>query len=119
MLPGIAIGRTMLARSRELTLGVVASDVVLDGNGPRFTPDGKWLVYVADDDAKFDPIRRVKLDGSAPPVAFESGTVGNGDLDVILAPDGTWRIAWAAQGRTGDKERTFDRLFVGELPKLP
>ena len=50
---------------------------------------------------------------------LELGTVGHGDLDVAKLADGKLWIAYAAQGKKTDAARTFDKLYVSELPALP
>lgn len=92
----------------------LAEGVVPDARGPSFTPDGQHLVYVADDDAAYDPVHKVAVTGGSPtPVAL--GTVGHGDLDVVVRNGVPW-IAYVAQGREGDATRDFKRLYVAPLP---
>ena len=89
--------------------------VVPNSRGPAFTPDGKHIVAVLDDSDAYDPIVKVSVAGGTHSV-LKLGTVGNGDLDVALAPNGTTRLAWVAQGQTGDTVRDFKRLYVTPLP---
>ena len=97
----------------------LANDVVLDVHGPSFTPDGKHLVVVLDDDKRYDPIVAIPLANPAAPKVLELGTVGHGDLDVAKTPDGKVWLAYAAQGTTAGAVRTFDKLYVVEMPPLP
>lgn len=96
----------------------VAEKVVLNDAGPSWTPDGKGLVVVLDDDDRFDPIVEIPVADPSKATVVDFGTVGNGDLDVALV-DGKAQVAFVAQGRVTDKERAYYRLFVGELPPLP
>jgi Tol biopolymer transport system component len=94
----------------------VAQDVVLNATGPTWTPDGKALIAVLDDDARYDPIAKIPVGGGAATI-LDFGTVGHGDLDVAKAADGKVWIAYVAQGKKTDSERTFDRLYVVEMPQ--
>jgi len=100
-----------------LTLGstsppqLMAKDVVPNGAGPVWSPDGKYLLFVCNDDDRFDPICTVRIDQAGFARALALDTVGHGDLDVTSVENGAWRIAYVAQGRTSDKTRSFKRLF--------
>lgn len=94
----------------------LARDVVPNAHGPSWTPDGQRIVLVRNDDAAFDPIAIVPVDGSTAPRTLQAGTVSHGDLDVGRGPDGRTWIAYVAQGRVVDSERSFHRLFVTPLP---
>ncbi len=97
----------------------VAKGVVADGNGPAWSPDGSRLVYVSDDDAAFDPVFAVAPTGG-PPARVPIDTVGNQDLDVTRGTEGAGvRIAVSAQGRLGDPQRDYRRVFIAELSALP
>ncbi len=87
-----------------------------DARGPAWTPDGRHIVYVADEDRLLDPVRTVAVH-SGQVRALELGTVGNGDLDVARFGEGL-RLAVVAQGRRHDEVRDFRRLFLAELPAL-
>ncbi len=89
-----------------------------DARGPSWTPDGRHVVFVADDDDAFDPVRAVRVGASEQVATLDLGTVGHGDLDVALR-DGTPHVAVVAQGRRDDAVRDFKRLFVAPLPALP
>jgi len=98
---------------------LILRDVVPNTAGPVFTPDGKYLVAVLNDDSLLDPIVAVERGRPANTHVLELGTVGNQDLDIAQGSDGTVRIAWTAQGRITDSQRTFRRLFTSALPPLP
>jgi Tol biopolymer transport system component len=93
----------------------VAKDVVVNSAGPTWTPDGRHLIAVLDDDDRFDPIVAVPIANPAAAKVVDLGTIGHGDLDVARAADGRVWVAYVAQGKSGDTERKFDRLFVAEL----
>ena len=85
-----------------------------DARGPAWTPDGRHIVYVADDDSRLDPVEAVNV-GSGAVTDLNLGTVGNGDLDVARRDGGAW-VAVVAQGREQDEVRDFKRLFLAALP---
>ena len=90
----------------------ISKGVVMNHDGPTWTPDGE-LVYVKDDDDAFDPVYRTTVHGT--PKRVETDTVGNGDLDVVVGTDGVLYLAVAAQGREDDEERSFKRIYVMPL----
>ncbi|MEZ4241190.1 MAG: hypothetical protein R3F59_34530 [Myxococcota bacterium] len=89
-----------------------------DAHGPSWTPDGKHIVYVSQDDQKFNPVRAVKVDDPARTATIDLGTVGNGDLSVVQRNGAIW-AAVVASGRVDETRRDFKRLYVAELPALP
>lgn len=93
----------------------VARDVVVDHRGPSWTPDGRSLVFVCNDDDRYDPVCMVEAKAGARVQTVKLGTVGHGDLDLSTGPDGALWLAYTAQGRTVDDERSFKRLFVAKL----
>jgi Tol biopolymer transport system component len=97
----------------------VATGVLPNDGGPRFTPDGRHLVFVRRDDAKFNPIVIAPLSDPTATIELHTGTVGNGDLDLVRRADGSTWLAVAAQGGTGDMERDFRRIWIAKLPGLP
>jgi Tol biopolymer transport system component len=97
---------------------MIVRGVYPDARGPSWTADGRHLVYVAQDDQKFNPIRAVRVDDPTRTATIDLGTVGNGDLDVVARNGGLW-VAVVAQGRAQDPKRDFKRLYVAELPPLP
>ncbi len=99
------------AEAKLLVKGVVSS-----ASGPAWTPDGKHLVVVIDDDEAFDPIAAVNVETGATK-RLPLGTVGHGDLDVTERNGAIW-LAYVAQGKTYDAERDFKRLFTAELTDL-
>lgn len=92
---------------------VLLRGVLPGATGPSWTPDGRTLVVVRDDDAALDPIVAVPVDGG-PVRPLDLGTVGHGDLDLV-ARDGRLWIAWVAQGQVNDEVRDFKRLYVAPL----
>lgn len=94
---------------------LVTTSVVLNARGPSWTPDGR-LVYVSDDDNRLDPVMIATLGENVALKTLATGTLGNGDLDVVRGTDGKTWLAIAAQGREGDLTRTFRRVYVMELP---
>ncbi len=94
-------------------------DVLPNSAGPTWTPDGKYVVAVLDDDDLFDPIVAVNHAFPANTHVLDQGTVGNTDLDIATGSDGVTRMVWSAQGLMTDSRRTFRRLYLSELPPLP
>ena len=90
--------------------------VVMNQSGPSWTPDGSSLVYVADDDAHYDPIYITPVTAPEAAKRVSTGTVGNGDLDVVRGTDGRTWLALSAQGSDQDAVRDFKRIYVMELP---
>lgn len=97
----------------------VATGVLPNDGGPRFTPDGRHLVYVRQDDATFNPIVAAPLADPTAAIELRTGTVGNADLDLVQRADGSTWLAVAAQGGAGDTERDFRRIWISKLPALP
>ena len=95
-----------------------ARGVYPDARGPSWTTDGKHIVYVAEDDAEYDPIRVVRVEDPTKTATLDLTTVGNGDLDLAARDGQTW-IAVVAQGLRNDAVRDFKRLYVAPLPALP
>jgi Tol biopolymer transport system component len=102
----------LMVLEADHSVRVMARGVVLNHRGPSWTPSGKALVYVLDDDDRFDPVMLAPLDKLAKPRALYTDTVGNEDLDVALGTDGRTWLAVAAQGRTGDSVRDFRNIYV-------
>lgn len=98
---------------------LVATDVVMNAAGPVWTPDGRHLLYVKHDDARFNPVYAAPLRQPSQAVPLNTGTVGNADLAVAKRSDGKLWLAVAAQGRSGDKVRDFRRIYTMPLPTLP
>jgi len=94
---------------------LVTTGVVLSARGPSWTPDGR-LVYVSDDDNRYDPVMIATLGDNIGLKTLATGTLGNGDLDVARGTDGKLWLALAAQGREGDLTRTFKRIYIMEMP---
>lgn len=89
-----------------------------DLRGPAWTPDGQHIVFVARDDARFDPVCAVRVNDPSRHTCLPIGTVGNGDLDLAVR-NGVPTLAVVAQGLVTDVQRDFKRLFVVNLPPLP
>jgi len=98
---------------------LIAQRVVLDGSGPAWTPDGRHLVFVLDDESRYDPVVAAPVADPTRARAVDTWTVGNGDLDVARGTDGRVYLAVTAQGLTGDARRDFKRVYVMELANLP
>jgi Tol biopolymer transport system component len=96
---------------------VLVQGVVPNSKGPTWTPDGKGIVYVKDDDQNFDPLYWISGDGGSPR-PIETGTVGNTDTDIVKGTDGKIWLALAAQGRDQDPTRDFRRIYVMPLSGL-
>lgn len=102
----------LLVLSKGGRVTVHARGVVPNQRGPSWTADGKALVTVLDDDARFDPLIRVPLFQPDAAAVVASDTVGNRDTDIARGPDGRTWLAFTAQGRTGDATRDFRKLYV-------
>lgn len=97
---------------------LLAKDVELNTRGPTWAPDGRHVLYVANDDTRFDPLSAVT---TTPPFRVQTinvGTVSHGDLDVTSGSGGGLRIAFVAQGKTNDPARDYKRLFLAEVTRL-
>jgi Tol biopolymer transport system component len=97
---------------------LVVRGVYPDVRGPSWTDDGKHLVYVAEDDEAYDPVRAVRVDDPSRVATLDLDTVGNGDLDVTTRDGATW-VAVVSQGRRADTRRDFKRLYVAPVSNLP
>lgn len=98
---------------------LVAMDVIMNDEGPTWTPDGRHLVYVKHDDSRFNPVYAAPVRQPSQAVPIQTGTVGNADLDVVKRSDGNYWLVVSAVGRTKDKVRDFKRLYSMPLPALP
>ncbi|MEM6927632.1 MAG: hypothetical protein AAF602_11935, partial [Myxococcota bacterium] len=95
---------------------VLVEGVYPDAQGPAWTPDGRHIVFVADDDDAYDPVKAVDVARrTVTPLA--TGTVGNTDLDVTQRDGKLW-ISVVAQGRANDEVRNFKRLFIWRTTPL-
>jgi len=90
------------------------SGVVMNENGPVWMPDSTELLFVADQDDQYDPVYRTDLSGSSSRI--NTGTVGNGDMDVAALGDGNVYLAITAQGTTNGNNRDFKQLYVVPIP---
>jgi Tol biopolymer transport system component len=100
------------SEAKRLVKGVVVNE-----RGPAWTPDGKHVLVVVDDNDAFDPIVAVDVQ-TASVRRLSLDTVGHGDLDVT-ARDGVFWLAYVAQGRSTDAVRDFKRLFASPIEGLP
>ena len=89
--------------------------VVMNHDGPQWSPDGQSIVYVKDDDDAYDPVYTVVVGNPASATPIATGTVGNGDLDVVVGTDGRTYLAVAAQGREDEATKDFKRVYVMPL----
>jgi Tol biopolymer transport system component len=97
----------------------VAQRVVLDDGGPAWTPDSRHLIYVLNDESRYDPVYAAPVADPTRARPVDTQTVGNGDLDVGKGTDGRIYLAVAAQGLVGDARRDFKRVYAMELGNLP
>lgn len=102
----------------QSTPTLVARDVVPSSSGPTWSPDSQHLVFVCNDDKRFDPLCVVSPSSPLGVRTLDVGTVGHTDLALAQTPFGMLRLAVVAQGIRGDSERTFKRLFVVDLAQL-
>lgn len=94
---------------------LLSKGVVINVHGPQWMPDGQSIVFVADDDNRFDPVLQVPVAGG-PAKPVPTRTVGNGDHDLVKAADGTVWLAVAAQGELKGTDRDFKRVFIMQMP---
>jgi Tol biopolymer transport system component len=98
---------------------LVDTDVVLGPRGPSWSPDGRDLIYVKQDEGRFNPVYAAPISNPMGAKVVATGTVGNLDLAVTGRSDGSVWLAVAAQGKTGDAVRDFRRIYVMKLSGLP
>ena len=91
----------------------VARGVVMNHDGAQWMPDGSGILYVKDDDDRFDPVYIATL-ATGENTQVPTGTVGNGDHDLVSI-DGKLKLAIAAQGLENDEVRDFKRVYVYDL----
>jgi Tol biopolymer transport system component len=89
-----------------------------DVRGPSWTDDGRHIIYVAQDDVAYDPVRAVRVDDPSRVATLEFDTVGNGDIDIVDRDGTTW-VAVVSQGLRTDAVRDWKRLYVAPVPTLP
>lgn len=95
---------------------LVASDVVMNARGPTWSPDGAALLFVQQDPNHLNPVRSAPWADPTRAVTLATGTVGNGDLDVVRRADGTVWLAIAAQGLgSALGVRDFMRIYLLRL----
>lgn len=95
----------------------VATDVVMNARGPVWTPDGTSVLYVQHDPDRYDPLRAAPWADPTRVRTIATGTVGNGDFDVVRRADGTAWLAIAAQGlgtaaALDGARHDFKRIYV-------
>lgn len=94
----------------------LAPKVVLPSKGgASWTPDGKGIVAVLDDPDGGDPICIFPVDGGAPR-CLSTGTRNNRDPQLSVQ-SGTWRLLFTAQAFAGDKDSTWQELFLYDIPR--
>ncbi len=89
--------------------------VVMNPDGPQWIPGSDELVFVLDDDDRFDPVYRVPATDGAAMRELPTRTVGNGDHDLVVGTDGRTYLALAAQGELGSERRDYKRIYVMAL----
>jgi Tol biopolymer transport system component len=94
----------------------IAQGVVMSAGGASWTPDSKSLVYVVDDDTRFDPVYITDVADPTRVRRVATETVGNSDIDVARGSDGKTWMAVTAQGVAGDTERGYKRVYAMALP---
>jgi Tol biopolymer transport system component len=94
---------------------LVETGVVMNPRGPSWSPDGKQLIYVKQDDSRFNPLYMAAVASPSTKVRVDTQTVGNQDLAVIRRSDGSVWLAVSALGTIRDKVRDFRRIFVQRL----
>lgn len=97
---------------------LILRDVVMNEEGPVWSPDGQHLLAVLDDDARYDPLVSVRWTNPREVSTIATGTVGHGDFDLRALPSGGLRLVWAAQGPAGATDLDFRRLYSMDLPRL-
>jgi Tol biopolymer transport system component len=95
---------------------LLAADVIPNSTGPAWTPDGRSILYTARDDLAYNPISIVPVDLPDARQSLPFDTIGHGDLAVASLPNGSLRVAYVAQGRATDRNLSYKRLYVAELP---
>ena len=105
----------VVATTAGATPSLLVEGVVMNHRGPAWLPDSSGIVTVVDDDAAYDPVWTVPLTSPASRRQVATGTVGNGDLDVVQGTDGNTWLAVAAQGRVEDEVRDYKRVYVMQL----
>jgi len=83
-------------------------------HGPAWTPDGRSLVVALEQPRRLDPLVVVDV-GSGVVRTLETGTVNNQEPEVGLR-QGRPYLVFSAQGREGDSERMWRRIYGGFLP---
>jgi len=115
-------GRTDLWRLDLSKKGAVpeklAADPAKGESSPAFTPDGKWVFFIADKDGKA-AIWRVAIGGGTPELVADQDVGGfriapTGDKLLVWAdrPVGATSLADAKPAATGGSARTYDGYFV-------
>ncbi len=98
---------------------LITTDVVMSHRGPIWSSDSKHVIYVKNDSDHFSPVWAAPVADPTRAAELKTGTVGNGDLALTRRADGSMWLAVAAQGRAGDPQRDFKRIYVLPLPTLP
>ena len=99
-----------------LQIRSIVTDVIPNTTGPTWSPNGAFIVYTKNDDATFDPIEAIETQRPFTRHTLPVQTVGHGDVAVGRTASGQWRLAYIAQGTSGDSERSFKKLYVATVP---
>ena len=95
----------------------IAAEALLPSKGcASWTPDGKGVVAVKDSPDEGDPVCIFPVDGGTPNCLTSAGTRNNRDPQLVEV-DGQWRVVFTAQVSGGDKEATWQEIYVYDIPR--
>jgi len=83
--------------------------------GPAWAPDSRSIIAVKNDPNAGDPLVQVDV-ASKRSVALATGTVNNGEPDVVMDGEGRVLVAFVAQGMRGSDSQDWRRVWVYALP---
>ena len=89
---------------------LAANVVVDDHRGVAWTPDSSTVLYVQQDFKADNPVKWVRIDGSAHG-KLDTGTQLNSDL-VLHAKSDRLHLAFKALGQRGSTDKTWERLYI-------
>ncbi len=85
-------------------------------NGRRFTPDGRYIVYIPA--SVQDELYSVPIDGSAAPARLNGPLVANGDVqEFAISPDGR-RVIYLADQDLNSVDELYSVPIDGSLPAI-